>query len=152
MNERIYREFSVFERVWQRAGYWALSIVDARSIPASANEQRYLDAVIDMESVGRFETARVAYQTAIVRWPQSTLAFTGLGNTAYAMSDYTAAEEAFQAALKIDPAQPSVWNNLAYALAQLGRYQSSLAAIEQAIQLDPENQNFKDSFDELVNW
>lgn len=152
VNERIYREFSVFERVWQRAGYWALSIVDARSIPASANEQRYLDAVIDMESVGRFETARVAYQTAIVRWPQSTLAFTGLGNTAYAMSDYTAAEEAFQAALKIDPAQPSVWNNLAYALAQLGRYQSSLAAIEQAIQLDPENQNFKDSFDELVNW
>ncbi|MFT5221319.1 MAG: tetratricopeptide (TPR) repeat protein [Planctomycetota bacterium] len=151
-HKRIYREFAVFERVWQRAGYWALSIVDARSIPASANEQRYLDAVIDMESVGRVETARIAYQTAIVRWPQSTLALTGLGNTAYAMNDYAEAEVAFQAALDINPLQPSLWNNLAYTLAQLGRNQPSLAAIKQAIQLDPENQNFKDSLDELVSW
>ena len=45
-----------------------------------------------------------------------------------------------------------MWNNLAYVLAQLGRHESSMDAIDRALKLEPDNQNFRDSYNELVNW
>jgi tetratricopeptide (TPR) repeat protein len=80
------------------------------------------------------------------------LAYTGLGNSAYAMGEFVAAEKAYRSALMIDPQKAEVWNNLAYVLAQLGQHESSMGAISRALELDPDNQNFKDSYNELVNW
>jgi Flp pilus assembly protein TadD len=68
------------------------------------------------------------------------------------MGEFVAAETAYRSALMLDPKKAEVWNNLAYALAQLGQHESSIDAISQALELDPGNQNFKDSYDELANW
>ena len=151
-NRRIGRSFALFEKTWQRAGYWALAVVPADSIPATARADAYLDAVIGMEQVGRVDSAHVAYTTASRRWPDSLLAHTGLGNTAYARGDYTAAESAYRTALELDPDRSEIWNNLAYALAQLGRHEASMEAIQRALELDPDNENFRDSLTELANW
>jgi len=152
VNRRITRTFALFEKTWQRAGHWALAVVDPDSIPATASPEAYLAAVIDMEQVGRLDSARRGYASALLRWPDSLLAFSGLGNTSYALKDYAGAESAYRAALVIEPGKAELWNNLAYALAQLGRRQASLDAIEQALELDPDDTTFQQSWRELSDW
>jgi tetratricopeptide (TPR) repeat protein len=151
-NRRITRSFALFEKTWQRADHWALVLVDSDSIPVTANSSAYLDAVIGMEQVGNPRSAHRAYATALRRWPDNLLAHIGLGNSAYALEEFSAAASAYREALRIDPDKAEVWNNLAYALAQLGERESSLAAIARALELDPENPNFRDSRAELVDW
>jgi tetratricopeptide (TPR) repeat protein len=152
VNARVLRSFTLFEKTWQRADHWALVVVPVDSIPVTASADAYLDAVVDMEQVGRIESANHAYSTALRRWPENMLAYTGLGNSYYAMGEFVAAEAAYRSALMIDPQKAEVWNNLAYTLTQLGRHESSIDAIGRALELEPDNQNFKDSYNEIVNW
>jgi len=152
VNRRITRTFALFEKTWQRAGHWALVVVDPDSIPATASPEAYLAAVIDMEQVGQLDSARRGYSTALLRWPDSLLASSGLGNTSYALKDYAGAESAYREALAIEPGKAELWNNLAYALAQLGRRQASLDAIEQALELEPGSATFQESWRELSDW
>lgn len=152
VNRRITRTFALFEKTWQRADHWALAVVDPDSTPVTASPETYLAAVIDMEQVGRLESAHRGYATAVLRWPDSLLALSGLGNTSYALMDYVDAESAYRAALVLEPGKAELWNNLAYALAQLGRRQASLDAIEHALELVPDNATFQASRRELTNW
>ena len=152
VNRRITRTFALFEKTWQRADHWALAVVDPDSIPVTASPETYLAAVIDMEQVGRLESAHRGYATAVLRWPDSLLALSGLGNTSYALMDYVDAESAYREALVIEPEKAELWNNLAYALAQLGRRQASLDAIEHALELVPDNATFQESRRELTDW
>jgi tetratricopeptide (TPR) repeat protein len=148
-HRRITRSFALFEKTWQRADYWALALVGPEQIPATAGAGAYLDAAIGMEQVGRTESAHRAYRTALERWPDNPLAYSGLGNTAYALGDYAAAESAYRAALERQPGEAALWNNLAYALAAQGRRADSLDAIRRAIELEPDNPNFAASLGEL---
>lgn len=152
VDARVLRSFTLFEKTWQRADHWALIVVSVDSIPVTASADAYLDAASGMEEVGRIESAKHAYVTALRRWPENLLAYMGLGNSYYAMGEFAAAETAYRDALRIDPQKAEVWNNLAYVLAQLGRHESSMDAIGRALELDPDNQNFKDSYSELVGW
>ena len=113
--------------------------------PASS----FVDAAIGMEQIGKIEPAHRAYGTALRRWPDNLLARAGLGNTAYALGEFSAAETAYREALAIDPRRADLWNNLAYALRQLGRHEASLQAVRRAVELEPDNQNFQDSLREL---
>ncbi|MDJ0777036.1 MAG: PA2778 family cysteine peptidase [Gammaproteobacteria bacterium] len=149
---RALREFALFERTWQRAGHWALVIVPPERVPETAGAADFLQTAIDLEQVGRIDTALRAYRAAAQRWPQNLLAHSGAGNAAYALGDFTSAEAAYRRALQIDAAQADVWNNLAYALAQQGRHEASLAAIERALALEPDNTNLRASLRELSNW
>ncbi len=151
-RERITRSFALFEKTWQRAGHWALAVVPVDVVPASADAGAFLAAAIDMEQVGRLATARRAYRRATRRWPDNLVAYSGAGNTAYALGDFGAAESAFRDALRIDPNKADVWNNLAYTLAQLGRHEAALAAIQRALELDPQNSNYRDSLEELNSF
>jgi tetratricopeptide (TPR) repeat protein len=152
VDARVLRSFALFEKTWQRADHWALVVVSTDTVPVTASADTYLDAVIGMEQVGRIESANNAYATALRRWPGNLLAQTGLGNSSYAMGEFVAAETAYRSALMIDPQKAEVWNNLAYVLAQLGQHESSMDAIDRALELDPDNRNFKDSYNELANW
>ena len=152
VDERVIRSFALFEKTWRRAGYWALAIVKADMIPVSVGADAYLDAVVGMEQVGQIAISRQAYSTAVQRWPDSLLAYSGLGNSAYAMGEFKAAESAYRSALMIDPQKAEIWNNLAYVMLQLGDREASMEAISRALELDPENQNFRDSYNELTNW
>lgn len=148
-DRRRTRSFAKFEKTWQRADHWALIMVPPERIPPTADAEAFLDAAIGMEQVGRIATANRAYATALERWPDNLLAYSGLGNTAYALGDYAAAESAYLSVLDADPENAAIWNNLAYALAGLGRRDESLAAIRRAIDIDPDNPNFLDSLEEL---
>lgn len=152
VHRRITRDFALFEKTWQRAGHWALVVVEADAVPATATAEAYLDAVIGMEQVGRIDGAHRGYLTALRRWPDQLVAHSGFGNTAYARGEFSAAEAAYRNALALDPEKAELWNNLAYTLAQLGRHEAAMDAIRHALELDPENDNFKHSLNELSTW
>jgi hypothetical protein len=125
----------VFERTWTRGGSWGLVVLDPSELPASAEEQRYLSAVVGLESAGRPEASVRAYRTALSRWPRSVGAWIGLGNGAYASGDLPAAERAFRAATRLDPSSAAAFNNLAHVLAEQGRESEALAAAREAVRL-----------------
>ena len=151
-ERRVARRFAVFERTWGRAGNWALAVVEPDSIPATAGADAWLAAVIAAEQVGRLDSARRGYAAALGRWPGNPVAHAGLGNAAYARGDFPAAERAFRDALDLAPRDAGLWNNLAYTLAQLGRHEAALEAIERALALRPDDANLRDSRDELTRW
>lgn len=149
-EKRLVRSFANFERTWQRGGYWALAIVPPHQTPVTATDETYINTVIDMEQTGHLETANLGYRTAISRWPDNIVAHMGIGNTAYALTRYSESESAYRQLLALAPDTAEAWNNLAYALAQQGKKTASLEAINTAIELSPDNTNFRQSLNELM--
>ena len=148
-EKRLVRPFDNFERTWQRGGHWGLVIVPAHKIPATSTVDAYINSVIDLEQTGHLQTANLAYRTALSRWPDSLVAHMGVGNTAYALKRYDESASAYRQLLKQSPKTAEAWNNLAYALAAQGEKQTSLEAINKAIELSPDNSNFQQSLVEL---
>lgn len=140
---------STFERTWARGRYWALVIVPAGEIPATAQVTPYLTAAHDLETAGQDAAARAAFEAATRRWPDSALAWLGYGNNRYANAEPAAAAAAFRRATLLDPADPNGWNNLAYALMHSGCPQQARLAAECAVALSPGSGGYRDTLAEI---
>ena len=85
--------------------------------PADPNAEA-LRAAVRLEDEGRLALAAHAYREILQRDPESTLAWTNLGNAEMQMGRSPAAEEAFRKALALDPEAADTLNNLAWLLYQ----------------------------------
>jgi len=134
-ERRLEMSLRTFEYTWKRSGYWAMLALPPRRLPASLGASEYLNAVAKLEQIGQREAARVAYGTALGRWPDNLVALMGLGNTAYAAGDLKAAELAFRRATLVHPEAAAAHNNLAQTLAELGSYDEAAAEARAAVGL-----------------
>ncbi|HEX7045438.1 MAG TPA: PA2778 family cysteine peptidase [Burkholderiales bacterium] len=125
----------VFERTWRRGDYWAMVALPPGVLPRTAEELPYLQAVVALERLQRWEEARRAYDAALERWPASLGAQLGLGNAAYALGDRAGAERAYRAAASRHPDAGIAFNNLAQVLVELGRLAEAEEAIARALAL-----------------
>jgi Flp pilus assembly protein TadD len=123
----------VFERTWRRGGYWGLVVVPPAVLPASATETEYLAAVVGLERAQRFLAATAAYRAAIEVWPNSFVAWMGVGNSSYQDGDMDTAISSFRQAAALQPDNGIALNNLALVLAAVGRHTEALVMIDQAI-------------------
>ena len=139
-----------FERTWSRAGHWALVILPAGDVPATAEPGRYLQAARDLEATGQPEAAGSAWQAATQRWPELPTAWLAFGNSRYQAQDFYTAETAFRKASALAPGKPQGWNNLAYALLKNGCPQLALQAAACAAGLAPQAQNYRDTVKEIT--
>jgi hypothetical protein len=105
-----------FERTWSRGDYWALVILPAGDVPATALPAPYLQAARDLEVSGQLQAARVAYRAATERWPDLAAGWLSWGNSLYADGQSRESAAAFRQATVLAPTDPRAWNNLAYAL------------------------------------
>ncbi len=112
---------AVFDRTWARSGYWALLVLPASRLPASATPADYLRSVSALERMGRWAVAESGYRTALARWPDSLAATMGLGVCQYRAGDPAAAEATFRTAIARFPGDGTPYNNLAQLLADQGR-------------------------------
>lgn len=138
-----------FEKTWARAGYWALVILPPGEMPVSAQLTPYLQAAQELESGTNELTAQPAWLAATKHWPNEPLAWLAYGNNRYQAGDYTSAVTAFSRATDIAPGQARGWNNLAYALMQDGCPQQALHAAQCAQSLEPEDDNYRDTLQEM---
>jgi tetratricopeptide (TPR) repeat protein len=139
-----------FERSWSRGDYWALVILPPGGLPASARLPDYLRAARDLEQTAGNEHALPAYQAATARWPDEPLPWLTLGNSYYARSEYSAAEQAFRQASRLAPHTPGAWNNLAYALLRNGCPLQALEAARCAVHTAGDDApRYRESVDEI---
>jgi tetratricopeptide (TPR) repeat protein len=125
----------VFERTWARAEHWALVVLPPDKLPHSAEEGPYLEAVVALERLKRYEAAAIAYQSALKRWPKSLGAWMGLGNSRHASGDLEGAAQAFARTTELHPASAAAFNNLADSLLGLGRLEAARSAARRAVEL-----------------
>lgn len=139
-----------FERTWRRAGYWAVVVLPPDQLPVAANERTAIEAATNLMRVNRHAEAAVAFLTITKRWPRSFVAYIGLGNARYALSEWSQAEQAYRAAITISPGTASAWNNLAYALAKQERRNEAIDAARKALVLDDTNAEiYRDTLKEM---
>jgi len=124
---------STFARTWARGGDWGLLTLPPERIPATANESRWLTAVVGLEQAGRLDAATTAYRAAAARWPDSLGASIGLANTLHAAGDLDGAEQSLRAAIVAHPDAAVAWNNLAQLLGERGRKAAAVSAARRAI-------------------
>jgi tetratricopeptide (TPR) repeat protein len=125
--------FAVFERTWRRGDYWAVVVMPPDRLPHTALETSYLQAVVGLERLQRWEDAARAYRAAAARWPESLGAQLGIGNSRYALKDIAGAERAYRAAAAAHPESGIAFNNLAQALADQGRWREAEDAVTRAL-------------------
>ena len=126
---------ATFARTWQRAEQWALVVLPAGALPATADATSVLHAAAGLEQAGRYEAAVAAYAAALGRWPDSLAALIGLGNARYAAGELAGAEAAFRTAVSFHPQEATAWNNLAHVLAEKGDLGEAAVAAKRAVDL-----------------
>lgn len=126
----------VFRRTWARSNYWGLMTLPPGILPAAAEENVYITAVIGLERAKRWKDALKCYAAVLDRWPSSYAAHIGMGNCYYAMGDLKGAESVFRGMVFRFPDKGAAYNNLAQVLAEQHKYPEALAAIESAIHID----------------
>lgn len=134
-ERRLSMPLDVFDRTWERSGRWALAVLPPGRLPATADPGHYLNAVVALEQARQFQAARSGYATASRAWPDSLVAWMGLGNTSHALGDLAQAEQAFREATRRHPQSAAAHNNLAHVLAQRKRYPEALQAARTAVAL-----------------
>jgi hypothetical protein len=58
-----------FKNTWARSGYWGLLVLPPDALPAEAEEEAHLAAVLGLEKAGQWDAAATGYQTVLRRWP-----------------------------------------------------------------------------------
>ncbi|HVE53350.1 MAG TPA: PA2778 family cysteine peptidase [Ramlibacter sp.] len=124
--------FTAFERTWIPGGYWAMVVVPPERIPATATEQRWLDALLGLARGGDADATIRGYTAALERWPDSLPAAVGLANHLHARGSLDEAARVLRAAMQRHPQSVIVLNNLAQTLSDQGRHGEALALIRGA--------------------
>ena len=133
ISERKVMSLHTFGRTWAHSEYWGLIVLNPSQLPAIAGEKDYLAAVFGLEKSRQYAAAIEGYQTALTRWPQSLIAFMGLGNSLYALGDLPGAENAFRMAVVNHPRAADAHNNLAQVLLEQGRKREALESAQRAV-------------------
>ncbi|MDX1251366.1 MAG: PA2778 family cysteine peptidase [Gammaproteobacteria bacterium] len=134
-NERHVMSLQSFERTWQRGNHWAMLALPPNRLPASAEETPYLQAVTGLERAQHWQEAKIAYEAALSRWPDSVPARMGVGNSLYAMKDLPGAERAYRYITLSTPSFAPAFNNLAQVLAEQGQLKPAEQAARRAVSL-----------------
>jgi thioredoxin-like negative regulator of GroEL len=124
--------FSYFERTWLAGKYWAMVVLPADQIAATATEERWLEALLGLARTADADTNVKAYTAALKRWPDSLPAAVGLANHLHARGSLPQAAEVLRSTLQRHPKSVIVLNNLAQTLSDQGRNGEALALIRQA--------------------
>ena len=138
-----------FDATWAPGGRWGFEVLAPGDIPRQAAQDAYLAAVAPMETVAP-AAARTAYEAALRRWPDAWVAMMGLGNLAYARTDWPHAVEHFEQAAAIRPDDADVLNNLALARLAAGDRVGARAAAQRAVGLGgPHAEIYRRTLDEV---
>ncbi len=120
----------VFARTWARSGNWGMVALRPGELPGQPDRDRYLKAAAAAEAAARPNLAAPAYAAATRQWPDSAIAWLGLGNAAYQRGELEEAARGYRRALELAPNDPVVRNNLATAILERGRCEEAARVMD----------------------
>lgn len=133
--ERFEMTLSTFQRTWARSQSWAFVASKPGTLPATANLENVTQALIAFENNATDSDKRLAYESAVARWPDNLVLLMGLGNAAFVAGDLVASAQAFAAAIQAHPESAAAHNNYANVLLAQGNTKQALSSAERAMQL-----------------
>ena len=140
----------VFQNTWARAEDWGLLVLNLDELPATAEEGKFVEAVLGLEKAKQPAAAVDGYRAALSRWPHNLPALMGLGNSYYALGDLKNSEAAFRQATAAHPREGAAWNNLAHVLLTQGLREGALSAAQKAVALGGPHQSlFRKTIEEI---
>ena len=137
--KRFEMTLSSFQRTWARSESWAFVALQPGQLPASAEVESVVKALIAFEKSASQPAQLTAYQAAVKRWPTHWVLLMGLGNAAYQVGDLTAAAAAFQQAITHHASAAAAYNNLAHVLLAQGHATQAETIAQQGLTLVGEN-------------
>ena len=141
---------NTFENTWARSSHWGLVVLPPHCLPATADVNSYIRAVVGLERARQWQAAAESYQTALAKWPQSFSAHMGLGNSFYAQGDLKSAEIILRKTTNLFPNEGAAFNNLAQVLWELGKKQEAQKAARHAVMLGgPLVEEYQKTLDEI---
>ena len=133
-TEHLEMSLYTFERTWARGDYWAMLALSPSELPITADATSYAQSIVALER-NNVKAAQLAYQTALIKWPEDRTLLLGFGNTSYALKQIAVAKEAYLKAVQFHPQYADAWNNLAQTQFESGEFLQALQSIETAITL-----------------
>jgi len=132
-------DMDTFELTWARSQHWGIVVLSAETLPASADAERYLRTIVALENTQtnnqQWPMIHTAWRTALSRWPNNLIVQMGLGNSAYQLSNLTAAAQAFRNAIRDHPDAGAAYNNLAQVLLEQGKLDEAEKQAQRAVTL-----------------
>ncbi len=125
----------LFERTWARADNWALIVLPANQLPATAEPGAVLDAVLALEQLQYWPMAEALYSRAAQRWPERAVFQIGYAHSRYAQGVLADAERAYRQVIENFPDDPVGYNNLALVLTEQKRWDEAEQLIERGLAL-----------------
>ena len=122
-----------FMRSWELAGRWALVILKPGELPALPDRDAYIKSVAAMDNIAPPELLLEAYQAALTRWPDSTLALFSTATAYHKLGDLAAAKNTYLRLLNKHPRHTATLNNLAEVLADRGCFSEAINTINSAL-------------------
>jgi hypothetical protein len=122
--------FTYFERTWLASNDWAMVVTPPDRIPATATEDRWLQALLAFARVEQGEPLTRGYAAALERWPDDLPAAVGLANQYHSGGALAKAVQVLRDAQHRHPDSVIVANNLAQALSDEGHQGEALALID----------------------
>lgn len=126
-----------FMRSWEWGGHWGMVALRPGQLPAGADADRYLEAVLAFEAVAGVVAALPAWQAAGERWPLQALPYLAQGNHAYAVGNRETAVAWYYRGLLANPGNVALANNLASVLGQLGCPRTAEAQLAPLLAIEP---------------
>src|SRR5690606_18949510 len=93
---------SLFEKTWARAEHWAVVVLEPGQLPQYADDTAYFQHVADFEISNSDQSALLAWQAGLERWPGSRLMSMGLSNQLYGQGQVQEAATVLQDLLATD--------------------------------------------------
>lgn len=128
--------FSTFGHTWRRTDYWAYAVTTPPRLPVTADSHTLDDIAPRFEELGKTDAAKKTYIALIQRSPERSQPYFGLGNVYLNQQQFALAETAYRHGLKLEPNNPYVANNLAYALAGQGEQAEACALLQTTTSAD----------------
>jgi tetratricopeptide (TPR) repeat protein len=139
-----------FENTWSRSKHWGLVVLPPNRLPATAEENSYVKAVVGLERAQQWPAAVEGYKTALRRWPQNFSAHIGLSNSYYAQDDLKSAQKVLQKTTILFPEEGVAFNNLAHVLWKQGKKQEAITAAHRAVMLGgPHVEKYQKTLEEI---
>lgn len=127
--------FITFENTWARSAHWAIVVLRPDRIPQTADADGYIQSAIALEHTSPATDLWPAYNTAMLRWPDSLVTKMTAANFAYKRGLLNQAQAIFLEATKEHPDSVAAFNNLAQTLSDLGSYETALRAAHYAVDM-----------------
>ncbi len=121
-----------FQATWDRAGDWAVVLMDPAASPRGLPPENYLQAAADLESTGAHALALEAFQSAVRSWPEQPTAQLGEANNLYFLGRLDEAAAAYRRLLGRHPDHEVAIHNLATLLLEQGRTCDAAAVVAAA--------------------